>query len=180
MPVSSNPSRTAAACGFSPGSTRPLGRVNRARLLLRRVDPGFVDPGFVAGLGGSLCGSFFSGSLFCGSIRATCQTPAIRRSTTPPAEISRAIADTVSDTPELASFLLDSLPGSFHVASLCVGLANAESEGEFAIELGMCEVEIAAAIQPVHQLLIRRISHAQPEADPVEAGGCPDVETCTG
>src|ERR1019366_275487 len=188
MPVSSRTSRTAAACGFSPASTKPLGSANRARLRRRRIDAGFV-----AGWGVSFCGS-----LFCGSIRATCQTPEICRSTTPPAEISRDMvfplyrtrAALVAAAAEIRSaffggggpslherrLLLDSLPGSFHVASLCVGLANAEAKGEFAIELGMGEVEVAAAIQPVHQLLIRRISRAQPEADEVEVGGRGEFE----
>src|ERR1700690_2615961 len=154
MPVSSCTSRMAAACGVSPASTRPLGRANTARLRLRGVFAGF--------------GFSFSGSFFCGSIRATCQTPEICRSTTPPAEISRAIADTVSGIPEFPSLLLDALPGAFHMASLSVGLADAESKGEFAIELGMRKIQVAAAIQPVHQELIGMISRAQPEADEIE------------
>ena len=44
------------------------------------------------------------------------------------------------------------------MASLSVGLADAESKGEFAIELGMSEVQVAAAIQPVHQELIGMVS----------------------
>src|SRR5260370_38474769 len=159
MPVSSRTSRTAVACGFSPASTRPLGRVNTARLRLRGV---FEDAGF----GLSTCGSSFRGS-----IRATCQTPEICRSTTPPAEISRGIADTVSGIPELSSLLLDALPGAFHMASLSVGLADAEPKGEFAIEPGMSEVQVAAAIQPIHQELIGLISPAHPEADKVESAG---------
>src|ERR1019366_2258905 len=126
MPVSSRTSRTAAACGFSPGSTRPLGRANTAQLRLRGVFAG-------------------SGVSFCGSIRATCQTPEICRSTTPPAEISRGIADTLADTVsgirELPSLLLDSLPCALDMAGLRVGLADAESKGEFAVEPGMREVQ---------------------------------------
>src|SRR5258707_14681046 len=146
MPVSSRTSRTAGGCGFSPASPRPLGGVNTARLRLR---------GDFGGLGLSFCGALFCGSLFCGSIRATCQTPEISRNTTPPAEISRAIADTVSGIPKLPSLFLDSLPGAFHMASLGVGLADAESEREFALELSMRKVEVAAAIQPLHQELVR-------------------------
>jgi len=72
--------------------------------------------------------------------------------------------------------LLDSLPGSFNVAGLSVGLADAESKGEFAIELGMREVQVAATIQPVHQELIGLISRAQPEEDEVKLGGCGEFE----
>src|ERR1035437_8327486 len=170
MPFSSRTSRTAAACGFSPASTKPLGSANRARLRRRRIDAGFV-----AGWGVSFCGS-----LFCGSIRAACQTPEICRSTTPPPEISRAIAltiaDTVSGIPEVPSLLLDSLPCALDMAGLGVALAKAESKGEFAIELSMSEVQVAAAIQPIHQELIGMISRAQPEADDVELGGRGEFE----
>src|SRR5713226_2729867 len=171
MPVSSRTSRTAVACGFSPASTRPLGRVNTARLRLR---------GDFAGAGVSFCGS-----VFCGSIKATCQTPEICRSTTPPAEISRvialALADTVSGIPKLPSLLLDSLPSPFHMAGLSVGLADAESKREFAIKLGMREVEVATAIQPLHQeligmILVRTICRAQAGADEVEPGGRGEFE----
>src|ERR1035438_8274163 len=80
MPVSSRTSRTAVAGGFSPGSTRPLGSVNRARVRLR---------GVVVFLVVSFCS-------LCGSIRATCQAPEIWRRTTPPAEISRGITQSLS------------------------------------------------------------------------------------
>ena len=66
------------------------------------------------------------------------------------------------------------------MTGLSVGLADAEPKREFAIQLGMCEVQVAAAIQPVHQeliglilislILISMISRAQPEADEVELG----------
>jgi hypothetical protein len=46
--------------------------------------------------------------------------------------------------------LLDSLPCLFYVLRLRVGLAYAESEREFAIELGVRQVEIAAGIQAIH------------------------------
>src|SRR5208282_513922 len=81
-----------------------------------------------------------------------------------------------SGTPELPSLLLDSLPGSLHMSGLSVGLADAESKRKFAIELGMREVQAAAAIQPVHQKLIRLISRAQPEADKIEMGGSGEFE----
>ncbi len=79
---------------------------------------------------------------------------------------------TVSGILELRSLLLDSLPGAFHMAGLSVGLADAEPKGEFAIELGIREVKVAAAIQPVYQeliglILISMISGAQTEADEV-------------
>src|SRR5271165_2714884 len=81
----------AAASGFSPGSTKPLGRANTARLRLRGVFTDLEAP-FELSFSVSLSwGSLFCGSFFCGSIRATCQTPETWRTTTPPAEISRGI-----------------------------------------------------------------------------------------
>src|ERR1700674_1605545 len=77
------------------------------------------------------------------------------------------------------------------MASLSVGLPDAESKSEFAIELGMREVQVAAAIQPLHQeligmilvrtilvrtILVRAICRAQPEADEVELGGGGEFE----
>src|SRR6266436_4742621 len=90
--------------------------------------------------------------------------------------------NTVSRIPKLPSLLLNALPGAFHMASLSVGLSDAESKSEFAIELGMREVEVAAAIQPLHQeligtILVRTISRAQTEADEVELRGCGEFET---
>ena len=87
------------------------------------------------------------------------------------------------------------------MASLSVGLPNAEPKREFAIELGMREVKLAAAIQPLHQKLIGLIltgliltgliltgltlisltlismtSCAQPEANKIELGGRGEFE----
>ena len=72
------------------------------------------------------------------------------------------------------------------MASLSVGLANAKSKSEFAIELGVSQVEVAAAIQPLHQeligmilvrvILVRTIYRAQPEADEVELSGRGEFE----
>src|SRR6266478_9183731 len=78
-PVSSWTSRREAASGFSPGSTKPLGR---ARIVLRgsRLRP--VDEALVEG----------SESSFSGSMAAIHQLPERRRMTTPPAENSRTIA----------------------------------------------------------------------------------------
>src|SRR6266404_8018963 len=90
----------------------------------------------------------------------------------------RCLQDTASGIPKLPSLLLNALPGAFHMARLSVGLADAESKREFAIELGMREVQVAAAIQPFHQeliglilvrtILVRSIRRAQTEADEVE------------
>src|ERR1700686_237177 len=132
-----------------------------------------------AGLGLSFCGSS-CGSSLRGSIRATCQTPEICRRTTPPAEISRAITHTlrraalgwtlrlrpgqayegarphttyphlVSGRPELLSLFLDSAPSTFHMTSLSVGLADAKSQREFVVELGVGEIEIATLVQTFH------------------------------
>src|SRR6266478_734895 len=84
--------------------------------------------------------------------------------------------NTASRIPKLPSLLLNALPRAFHMPSLSVGLADAESKSEFAIELGMREVEVAAAIQPLHQeligmILVSTISRAQTEADEVELRG---------
>jgi hypothetical protein len=81
----------------------------------------------------------------------------------------------LSGIPQLPSLVLDSLPGAFHMTCLSVSLANAKPKGELAVELGMSEVQVAAAIQPVHQeliglILISMISRTQPEADEVELG----------
>ena len=67
------------------------------------------------------------------------------------------------------------------MARLSIGLADAESKGEFAIELGMREVQVPASIQPLHQeligmilvrtILVRKICRAQTEADEVKLGG---------
>src|SRR5260370_6226510 len=77
------------------------------------------------------------------------------------------------------------------MASLSVGWTDAESSGELAIELGMREVEVAAAIQSLHQeligmilvrmilvrtILVRTICRAQPEADEVELRGRGEFE----
>src|ERR1035437_7527377 len=67
------------------------------------------------------------------------------------------------------------------MTGLSVSLADAKPKSEFAIELGMRKVEVAAAIQPVHQelislILITMISRAQPEADKVELGGRGEFE----
>src|ERR1019366_2356142 len=78
------------------------------------------------------------------------------------------------------SLLPDSLPRAFHMTGLSVGLADAESKRELSVELSVSEVQVAAAIQPVHQeliglilislILISMISRAQPEADKIELG----------
>jgi hypothetical protein len=81
----------------------------------------------------------------------------------------------LSGIPQLPSLVLDSLPGAFHMTCLSVSLANAKPKREFSVELSVSEVEVAAAIQPVHQqliglILISTTSRAQPEADEVELG----------
>ena len=72
---------------------------------------------------------------------------------------------------DVSGLLLDALPGAFHVLLLRVGLPDTESKGEFAIEFGVREVEVAAAVQPIHEELRGAISGAQAEADQVELGG---------
>src|SRR5260370_39943919 len=77
------------------------------------------------------------------------------------------------------------------MASLSVGWTDAESKRDLAIELGMREVEVAAAIQSLHQeligmilvrmilvrtILVRTICRAQPEADEVELRGRSELE----
>src|SRR6185369_933531 len=73
-PVSSRISRFAVCSGISPGSTAPFGSANTVpagRELARRVT--------------------LSALIVFGSMIATCHFPCIRRSTTPPAEISRTV-----------------------------------------------------------------------------------------
>src|SRR6266536_3750904 len=161
MPVSSFTSRGAGASGFSPGSTSPLGRASTARVRLR----------------GDLAGFEFS---FCGSIRATFHTPSICRSTTPPAEISRAIAHKVSGIFEKRSFLLDAPPRPLDMPGLGVRLPNAKAQSDFTVELGVRQIKVATGIEAIHQSLVRLISRAQSEADQVELGGRGQLETRIG
>src|ERR1700730_13045245 len=89
--------------------------------------------------------------------------------------------DTASGAPYLRRLFLNALPGAFHMASLCVGLSDAESKREFAIELGMREVEVAAAIQPLHQeliglILVGTISRTQTTTDEDELSGRGEFE----
>src|SRR5450755_3555503 len=71
----------------------------------------------------------------------------------------------------LPHFLLDSLPSPLYMPRLRVGLPDADSKRELPIELGMRKVEIATAIQPVHQELIGLVSRAQPEASQIKLSG---------
>jgi hypothetical protein len=54
------------------------------------------------------------------------------------------------------------------MARLRIGLADAKSQRQFVIELGMREVEVPAAIQTFQQLLIRSVSCPQPKANEIE------------
>ena len=51
---------------------------------------------------------------------------------------------------------------------LRIGLADAEAQRELAVELGVREEEIAAAVQPFHDGLIRLVSTFVAEADQVQ------------
>jgi hypothetical protein len=62
------------------------------------------------------------------------------------------------------------------VSGLGVGLADAQTQRQFSIQLGVREKEIAAAIQPIHDGLIRRVSGFVAEADQVQRGGGSEFE----
>jgi hypothetical protein len=54
------------------------------------------------------------------------------------------------------------------MALLGIGLANAEAQGELTVQPGVCQIQLAASVQPIHQLFIVFISPAMTEADQVQ------------
>ena len=52
-----------------------------------------------------------------------------------------------------------------------VCLSHAETQRQHAIQFGMSQVEVAAAIQPVHDLLIGCVAAFVPEAHKIQGSG---------
>ena len=64
-------------------------------------------------------------------------------------------------------FLLNSPPGPLDVPPLRIGLADAHPQRELVTQASVCEVEVAAPIQRVHEPLVLLISRFQAEAHKV-------------
>src|SRR5271169_6693007 len=58
----------------------------------------------------------------------------------------------------LLRLLANPPPSLLHVPSLGVRLADAQAQRELSVELGVREEEVAAAVQGLHDDLIRRVS----------------------
>ncbi len=58
------------------------------------------------------------------------------------------------------------------MSRLRVGLAHAEPQGKFSTQLGVCEKEIAAAIEAIHDGLIGGVSSFMAKADQIKRHGC--------
>src|SRR5271169_396907 len=90
-PVSSRTSLSAVSSGFSPGSTRPLGRANtRFGVPVPALDRSALEPPAEA-----------RALSLAGSMAAIHQAPSRLRITTPPADISRTIVGKLAGLQEL-------------------------------------------------------------------------------
>src|SRR5215469_1616430 len=63
------------------------------------------------------------------------------------------------------SFVTNTLPGTLHMAQLSLGLSNAHTQRELVVQSRVSQVQITARIQPIHDLLVRRIASTMPEAN---------------
>jgi len=72
--------------------------------------------------------------------------------------------DLLPDNLELFRFFPNPLPRILHVPRLCVRLSHAEPQRQLAVQLRMREIQIAAAVQTVHDRLIRRVPAFVPES----------------
>src|SRR5260370_22139024 len=70
----------------------------------------------------------------------------------------------------------DALPCGLDVAPLRIRLADGHAQRQTIVQLGVREIERAAVIEPVHQLLIHRVASAMPEAHQVERRGRSQLE----
>ena len=61
----------------------------------------------------------------------------------------------------------DEAPGALDVLRFGGGLADAEAQSEFSVELGMREVEVAALVESIHQGLVDGVTAAMAEADEI-------------
>src|SRR3982074_3485115 len=66
------------------------------------------------------------------------------------------------------SFFSNTLPRRSHVPGLCVRLTDAKAKSELSVQFRVGQVKIAAAVQPVHDRLINRISSLVAEAHQVQ------------
>ena len=62
-------------------------------------------------------------------------------------------------------FFLNATPCAFDVALLRVGLAYAEAQRRAVVQAGVRQVEIAAVIETVHDLLVGLVSRFMAKAD---------------
>lgn len=62
-------------------------------------------------------------------------------------------------------------PGALDVGQLGSGLADAEAQGEFAVQLGVREVKITAVVEAIHEGLVGGVAGAMAEADKIQRSG---------
>ena len=62
----------------------------------------------------------------------------------------------------------DVVPRAFDVAQLGVGLADANSQRELAVQFCMREIQGAALVQAIHDFLVGSIIGAMPEANQIK------------
>src|SRR3984957_6658908 len=77
---------------------------------------------------------------------------------------------------DFVSFLADSLPCALHVPEFRICLAYAEAQSEFSVQLGMGEKKIAAAVQAIHDGLVRCISAPVAKAHEIQWCRCGEFE----
>lgn len=67
-------------------------------------------------------------------------------------------------------------PGALDLGQLGSGLADAEAQGEFAVQLGVREVKIAAVVEAIHEGLVGGVAGAMAEADKIQRSGRGQLE----
>src|ERR1019366_5656377 len=77
---------------------------------------------------------------------------------------------------QFAGFFLNAPPGILHVTQAGVCLADAEAQSEALVQSRMGEVQIATAVEAVHQELIALIAAAKPEAHQIQRRWCDYLE----
>src|SRR5579872_798888 len=77
----------------------------------------------------------------------------------------------------LYSFFLNSAPGLLDVSFHCVRLAYTESQREAIIQTRVCQVEIPATVQSIHQRLIHFVPAFVAKANQVERCRCCQFES---
>jgi TolB-like protein len=77
---------------------------------------------------------------------------------------------------DLLRFFANPLPSLLHMPSLRIRLPYAEPQRQLAVQLGVGEVKVAAAVQAIHDGLIGGVSAFVPEADQIQRRGCGQFE----